>query len=109
MYLREWLTATDTSIKAFARQVKVERAMIYRYFMGTIPRAQTIRRIEMITDGAVTAQDFYTSAVLRMNGAAGNKPAPNPSPPANVPTPDRTASFSPPRANDPTGELSKTL
>jgi hypothetical protein len=83
--------------------------MIYRYFMGTIPRAQTIRRIEMITDGAVTAQDFYTSAVLRMNGTAGNKPAPDPSPPANVQKLDRTASFSPPRANDPSGGLLKAV
>jgi len=109
MYLRDWLTATDTSIKAFARQVKVERAMIYRYFMGTIPRAQTIRRIEVITDGAVTAQDFYSSAVLRMNRAAGTKPASNPSSPANIPMPDRTASLSPPRANDPSAGLLNAL
>jgi AcrR family transcriptional regulator len=75
MQLKSWLTATDTSIKAFARKVKVERAMIYRYFSGTIPRARTIRRIELITEGAVTAQDFYASAVERMNGAAASEAA----------------------------------
>jgi hypothetical protein len=72
MHLKSWLADTDTSIKGFARKVKVERAMIYRYFSGTLPRARTIRRIEILTEGAVTAQDFYASAVERMNGAAAS-------------------------------------
>ena len=67
MHLRAWLTETNTSIKALARAVPVERAMIYRYFQGTIPRARTIRRIEIITGGAVTAQDFYASALRQMD------------------------------------------
>jgi hypothetical protein len=108
MQLRDWLTATDHSIKAFARKVKVERAMIYRYFSGTIPRAQTIRRIEVITDGAVTAQDFYASAVQRMNGAAGSQPAAGqqsapPTPPAQA----GTAAFSPLLADNAHGGLPK--
>ena len=67
MELKQWLTETNTSIKGFARTVKVERAMIYRYFLGTIPRARTIRKIEIITGGAVTAQDFYASALQQMS------------------------------------------
>ena len=70
MELRAWLTASHTSIKAFARDVKVERAMIYRYFLGTVPRARVIRRIEILTEGAVSAQDFYANAVRRMDSQA---------------------------------------
>jgi hypothetical protein len=63
MRLQDWLDASGSSIKSFAATVKVERAMIYRYFAGAIPRAQTIWRIEMLTNGAVTAQDFYDNAL----------------------------------------------
>lgn len=66
MQLKDWLATSNTSIKAFARAVNVERAMIYRYFLGTIPRARIIHRIEGLTGGAVTAQDFYATAVRRM-------------------------------------------
>jgi hypothetical protein len=72
MQLKSWLAGTDTSIKGFARKVAVERAMIYRYFAGVIPRARIIRRIEILTEGAVTAQDFYACALERMNGAAAS-------------------------------------
>jgi hypothetical protein len=75
MQLRDWLTKSHTSIKGFARRIKVERAMVYRYFAGTIPRAKTIRRIEVFTDGAVTAQDFYIRAVQRMNGTVATPAA----------------------------------
>jgi len=84
MELRHWLSESNTSIKGFARAVKVERAMIYRYFLGTIPRARTIRRIEIATGGAVTAQDFYASAVHRMSQppspSIGHAPMPHPLP-----------------------------
>jgi hypothetical protein len=63
MKLRDWLKASNVSIKSFAEEVKVERAMVYRYFTGAMPRARTIRRIELLTDGAVTAQDFYDNAM----------------------------------------------
>jgi len=63
MQLRDWLKSSSFSIKSFAEEVKVERAMIYRYFTGAIPRAHTIRRIEVLTNGAVRAQDFYDNAV----------------------------------------------
>jgi hypothetical protein len=46
--------------------------MIYRYFRGAMPRARTIRRIELLTDGAVTAQDFYNDPMEHRNG--GEKP-----------------------------------
>ena len=63
MKLRDWLKSSNVSIKSFAEQLDVERAMVYRYFIGTMPRPKTIRRVELITDGAVTAQDFYDNAV----------------------------------------------
>jgi hypothetical protein len=75
MQLKSWLAGTDTSIKAFARKVKVERAMIYRYFTGTLPRARTMQRIEILTEGAVTAQDFYACALERMNEADASEAA----------------------------------
>jgi len=75
MQLRDWLTTSHTSIKGFARRIKVERAMVYRYFSGTIPRAKTIHRIEVFTGGAVTAQDFYICAVQRMNETIATPPA----------------------------------
>lgn len=65
MRLRDWLKESRFSVKSFAETVRVERAMVYRYFTGAIPRASTIRRIEVITDGAVTAQDFYENAMRR--------------------------------------------
>lgn len=86
MHLRAWLTETNTSIKALARAVPVERAMIYRYFQGTIPRARTIRRIEIITGGAVTAQDFYTSALRQMNEPGTMDQAPRPAPSSGAAT-----------------------
>lgn len=63
MKLRDWLRASNVSIKSFAQEVRVERVMVYRYFTGAMPRARTIRRIELLTDGAVTAQDFYDNAI----------------------------------------------
>jgi hypothetical protein len=75
MQLKSWLAGTDMSIQVFARKVKIQRAMIYRYFSGTLPRAKTIRRIEILTEGAVTAQDFYASALERMNEAEAREAA----------------------------------
>jgi predicted transcriptional regulator len=63
MQLADWLRAKNISIKAFSESLQVERAMIYRYFSGAVPRARTIRRIEELTAGAVTAQDFHINAV----------------------------------------------
>ena len=63
MKLRDWLRTSNVSIKSFAEQLQVERAMVYRYFTGAMPRASTIRRIELLTDGAVTPQDFYVNAM----------------------------------------------
>ncbi|MBV9655853.1 MAG: hypothetical protein JOZ42_14960 [Acetobacteraceae bacterium] len=63
MQLREWLTRSGCSVKGFARTIGVERAMVYRYFGGAVPRAKIIRRIDIVSEGAVTAQDFYENAM----------------------------------------------
>lgn len=62
MLLREWLTESNKPIAAFAKELRVERVMIYRYFAGTIPRVATLRRIEALTGGKVTVTDFYYGA-----------------------------------------------
>jgi hypothetical protein len=103
MQLRDWLTTSHTSIKAFARRVKVERAMIYRYFAGTIPRAKTIHRIEVFTGGAVTAQDFYIRAVQRMNGTVAVPPADGHIPAPASPAKHDRAVLVPPAAHIPLG------
>lgn len=63
MLLHEWIKQSRFSVRSFAKAVNVERAMLYRYFAGSIPRTHTIHRIELLTDGAVTAQDFYQNAM----------------------------------------------
>ena len=45
MQLRDWLKSTDTSIATFAAQLKIERAMVYRYFAGAVPRVLTMRQL----------------------------------------------------------------
>ena len=65
MRLHDWLKQSKFSVKGFAQEVQVERAMVYRYFTGAVPRVSRIRRIEAITNGAVTAQDFYDNAMQR--------------------------------------------
>jgi hypothetical protein len=65
MQLFDWVRSQNVSISQLSRNIGVERAMIYRYFAGAIPRTSTIRRIEKITRGKVTAQDFYLNALAR--------------------------------------------
>lgn len=62
MRLQNWLEQSKRSVSGFAREVQVERAMVYRYFTGAVPRVGIIRRVEKITNGAVTFQDFYDNA-----------------------------------------------
>ena len=96
MRLREWLNASTFSVKSFAETLGVERAMVYRYFTGAIPRARTIRRIELLTNGAVTAQDFYETAVqggIMPSGAGSGTAIPGAAPPqvlGAVQSPDKT-------------------
>jgi hypothetical protein len=66
MPLRSWLQTSGTTVVAFSRQIGVERCMVYRYFTGAMPRLRTMRRIELLTGGAVTAQDFYEVAMTRL-------------------------------------------
>jgi hypothetical protein len=47
--------------------------MLYRYFTGSIPRAERMHRIEKLTNGAVTAQDFYENAMRVETTAQGQQ------------------------------------
>jgi hypothetical protein len=85
MQLHDWLKQSKFSVKRFAREVQVERAMVYRYFAGAVPRVSTIRHIEAITNGAVTARDFYDNAMQRRLDVSASgewsdcgKPSPHP-------------------------------
>ena len=69
MQLFDWIKAERVSISQFSRNIGVERVMVYRYFGGSVPRAKIIRRIEKITRGRVTAQDFYENALARAREA----------------------------------------
>jgi hypothetical protein len=78
MQLRDWITSTGISVQSFAAKLNVQRAMIYRYFTGTIPRATTMRRIEMLTRGAVKAADFYANAWMFRKAETTWKGTPEP-------------------------------
>jgi predicted transcriptional regulator len=69
MQLFDWIKAQNVSISQFSRNIGVERVMVYRYFAGSVPRFEIIRRIEKITRGKVTAQDFYVNALARARQA----------------------------------------
>lgn len=63
MKLDEYLSARGLTCEAFAEKIGVTGTSVWRYAHGErLPRPATMRRIVEATDGAVTAQDFYSSA-----------------------------------------------
>lgn len=62
MQLRAYLDENGISTAAFAAQIKVSSAALYRYMSGErIPRRPVLERIVGLTGGAVRADDFYSS------------------------------------------------
>lgn len=65
MTLREWMTETETSQSGLTRMLGLTNSRtVHRYVHGErIPRADIMRKIVVITGGAVTANDFYEGAL----------------------------------------------
>ena len=59
MKLREYRELFGLSQKEFAKAANVSGMAISRYESGRIPSSSAMRRIIEVTDGAVTANDFF--------------------------------------------------
>jgi len=60
MKLADWLTENELSQTAFAQKIGSSQSQVARFAAGTrMPRKQTMRKIKLVTGGAVTANDFY--------------------------------------------------
>lgn len=60
MKLSEFLATTNTPVAAFAELVGVRRNAIYEYLAEKkFPSPDTMRRIFEVTQGRVTANDFF--------------------------------------------------
>ena len=59
MTIRQYVAATRITYRAFARQVDVAEAVLWRWLSGkSEPRASAIRRIVERTGGAISADDL---------------------------------------------------
>lgn len=62
MKLTDWLELKDKSPYWLAPKLGVEPATVYRWIDGTrFPRREAIEKIVALTNGAVTANDFFSS------------------------------------------------
>lgn len=60
MKLRDYLDQTETPRASFAATVGVTVQALHRYLTDQrIPRRAVMARIEQVTEGRVTAADFY--------------------------------------------------
>jgi predicted transcriptional regulator len=65
MQLRSYLDENGISPAAFAAQIPVSGAALYRYMAGErIPRRAVLEKIIHLTGGAVGAADFYAGVVV---------------------------------------------
>lgn len=63
MQLSQYLEENGLSYKQLSEQLGVTETSIYRYAKGLRkPRAEHIKRIFDVTEGKVTADDFYETA-----------------------------------------------
>jgi hypothetical protein len=62
MTLNQFLADTNTSRAEFARQIGVKWVSVDRYCTGRVPEAKVMERIIAVTDGRVTANDFFRLA-----------------------------------------------
>lgn len=60
MKLEEWLRDTNTTDAVFAHRIGTSVISVRRYLNGTRkPACEVMRKIHTVTDGAVTANDFW--------------------------------------------------
>lgn len=61
--LKEYLKENKITQREFAESLGVDVMSVWRYIQGTrIPRPKTLKKICELTNGYVTANDFYTNA-----------------------------------------------
>lgn len=61
MTLNEYMAKLKINNTEFAQQIKVTARAVGHYRVGArIPKHDVMRRIGEVTDGAVTANDFYS-------------------------------------------------
>lgn len=60
MELKQWLSSTGTTYRQFGDAIGVSEHAVWRYASGRrIPDREVMPRIHAVTDGLVTANDFY--------------------------------------------------
>ena len=59
MRLAEWLKKQKMSVLDFAKKAEVSSMTVYRWQEDTIPDREKMKKIVELTNGAVTANDFY--------------------------------------------------
>jgi len=59
MRLQEYLSETKQTRAEFARQIGVKHISVTRYLEGRVPEASVMGKIIEVTDGKVTANDFF--------------------------------------------------
>ena len=62
MKLSDYLQSNDISQADFARLIGETPQNVFRYKEGRIPSRKSMRKIARVTEGAVTANDFYEIA-----------------------------------------------
>lgn len=58
MKLKDYLQETETSVREFARQVRVHHSQVIRWQKGQRPSYENLIRIHMVTLGVVSLNDF---------------------------------------------------
>ncbi|MBL8630172.1 MAG: helix-turn-helix domain-containing protein [Rhodospirillaceae bacterium] len=67
MQLRTYLSLHHISETAFAKQIGFSQAAVNRYCRGRVPATDALRAIIQATNGAVTANDFFSVPSAEIN------------------------------------------
>ena len=60
MKLATWIKIKDVNIKKFAKKIGKNRGVVHKYiYESVIPKRDVMVKIYCITQGAVSANDFY--------------------------------------------------
>ena len=63
MFLKQWLEINDLTVEEFADKGEFSRGAVAKWISGErFPRIPALKRIEEMTDGYVTVQDFFTQS-----------------------------------------------
>ena len=63
--LKEYRLDRGLTQAALAQLVGTKKGTVSKWEQGTVPSLKFMRRIAEVTDGAVTANDFYDAALER--------------------------------------------